>query len=56
MFDHWSTLESDPTDETTQSGRIVLEVRKRKALSHVTVPALSEYEARAQQLGMLDAA
>jgi elongation factor 2 len=43
VFDHWSALPSDPLDDTSQSGKIVLDIRKRKGLKP-EVPPLSEYE------------
>jgi hypothetical protein len=43
VFDHWSTLPSDPLDDASQAGKVVVDVRKRKGLSPA-VPPLSEYE------------
>lgn len=45
VFDHWEALPSDPMDEASQSGKLVLEVRKRKGMNPL-VPPLSEYEVR----------
>ena len=43
VFDHWDTIGSDPLEPTTQAGKIVLDIRKRKGIKEF-VPALSEYE------------
>jgi len=43
VFDHWDMLGSDPLEEGTQAGQIVLGVRKRKGLKP-NVQALGEYE------------
>jgi elongation factor 2 len=43
VFDHWSTLQSDPLDDTSQSGKVVVDVRKRKGMNPA-VPPLSDYE------------
>jgi len=43
MFDHWELLGSDPLDNTSQSGKIVLDIRKRKGLKPDVQP-LGEYE------------
>jgi elongation factor 2 len=43
MFDHWELLNSEPRDEGTQAGKLVLDIRKRKGMNPV-VPALADYE------------
>ena len=43
MFDHWELMTSDPLDGTSQSGKIVLDIRKRKGLKPEVQP-LNEYE------------
>ena len=43
MFDHWETMASDPLDPTSQAGKIVLDIRKRKGLKPDVQP-LGEYE------------
>lgn len=43
MFDHWELLNSDPVDPTSQSGKIVADIRKRKGLKPEVQP-LGEYE------------
>jgi elongation factor 2 len=45
MFDHWEQMASDPLDGTSQSGKIVLDIRKRKGLKPEVQP-LNEYEVR----------
>jgi len=45
VFDHWEMMTSDPTDNTTQSGTILADIRKRKGLKD-QITALSEYEDR----------
>ena len=41
-FDHWQTLESDPTEEGTQAYKIVKENRLRKGLSE-DIPPLDRF-------------
>jgi len=43
VFDHWDMLGSDPLDYSSQSGKLVYEIRKRKGLKD-NVPPLGEYE------------
>ena len=43
MFDHWDMLGSDPFEATSQAGKLVLEIRKRKGVREF-IPPLSEYE------------
>ena len=45
MFDHWETMASDPLDPTSQAGKIVTDIRKRKGLKPEVQP-LGEYEVR----------
>jgi len=43
VFDHWECLNSDPLNPESQSGKIVLDIRKRKG-SKPNVPPITEYE------------
>jgi len=43
VFDHWEMLTSDPLDPTSQSGKLVLDIRKRKGIKPDVQP-LNEYE------------
>jgi elongation factor 2 len=43
VFDHWEVITSDPLDTGSQSGKIVLDIRKRKGVREF-VPPTSEYE------------
>jgi elongation factor 2 len=43
VFDHWDMLGSDPFEPSSQSGKLVLEIRKRKGVRDF-IPPLSEYE------------
>ena len=42
VFDHWSTIQADPFDLESKSGKIVTEIRKRKGLKE-GIPALDNY-------------
>jgi elongation factor 2 len=42
IFDHWQTIESDPFDPLTRSGKLVDEIRKRKGLK-IGVPPLENF-------------
>ena len=42
VFDHWSTLGSDPLDPTSKAGEIVLAARKRHGMKE-EVPGWQEY-------------
>jgi len=42
VFDHWQVMSTDPLDETSKTGQIVLDIRKRKGLKG-PVPALDNY-------------
>ena len=43
VFDHWSAMNDDPLDVTTNSGKIVLATRARKGLKEF-VPEVSNFE------------
>jgi len=43
VFDHWEVMTTDPLDPASQSGKIVLETRKRKGLKEF-VPEVSNFE------------
>ena len=45
VFDHWDMLGSDPLDPTTQAGKIICDIRKRKGLKDA-IPPLGDYEDR----------
>jgi len=42
VFDHWQMIQDDPLDETSKSGQIVTDTRKRKGLNE-GVPPLDKY-------------
>lgn len=42
VFDHWQVMGTDPLDESSKCGQIVLDIRKRKGLKG-SVPALDNY-------------
>jgi elongation factor 2 len=42
VFDHWQVMGTDPLDETSKTGVIVLDIRKRKGLKG-PIPALDNY-------------
>ena len=43
VFDHWEQVPCDPLDPTSEAGQLVTEVRKRKKLTDLNVPELSNY-------------
>jgi len=43
VFDHWELLNSDPLDPTSQAGKLVSDIRKRKGIK-LEIQPLGEYE------------
>ena len=43
VFDHWECLNADPLDASSQAGKLIADIRKRKGIKPEVQP-LSEYE------------